>query len=70
MVWWGSCSEIGNIYCIPYSASSILKINPSNDTASTFGSLGAGGNKWHGGVLAPNGKIYCIFLFLWSNFGY
>jgi hypothetical protein len=31
---------------------------PSVDT-STIGGLGAG-NKWYGGVLAPNGKIYCI----------
>ena len=27
---------------------------------SSFGSVGAGNNKWAGGVLAPNGKIYCI----------
>ena len=30
-----------------------------NQTANTFGSL-AGSNKWIGGVLAPNGKIYGI----------
>lgn len=29
------------------------------ETVSTFGSIG-GGDKWYGGVLAPNGKIYGI----------
>ena len=29
-------------------------------TAVTFGSLGSGGYKWHGGVLAPSGIIYGI----------
>ena len=29
-------------------------------TASTFGSLRTGTDKWRGGVLAPNGKIYGI----------
>ena len=27
---------------------------------STFGSLAVDGGKWWGGVLASNGKIYCI----------
>ena len=31
---------------------------PTVDT-STISGLG-GGNKWYGGVLAPNGKIYCV----------
>lgn len=31
---------------------------PTVDT-STIAGLG-GGNKWYGGVLAPNGKIYCV----------
>jgi hypothetical protein len=37
----------------------VLKIDPTTDTASTFGAL-AGGDKWFGGVLAPNGMIYGI----------
>jgi hypothetical protein len=36
-----------------------LKIDPSNDTATTFGSV-AGADKWIGGVVAPNGFIYGI----------
>jgi hypothetical protein len=31
---------------------------PEN-TISLFGNF-SGVNKWHGGVLAPNGKIYCV----------
>ena len=32
---------------------------PTADT-TTISGLGAGGLKWRSGVLAPNGKIYCI----------
>jgi len=37
----------------------IHEINPTNQTASTFGSL-AGTSKWLGGVLSPNGRVYGI----------
>jgi len=37
----------------------VMKIDPTTDQASTFGSL-AGSYKWIGGVLAPNGMIYGI----------
>src|SRR5690606_29548350 len=37
--------------------SSILKIDPTTDTVSTFGSLASSG-KFYSGVLAPNGMIY------------
>ncbi|HOJ96851.1 MAG TPA: hypothetical protein PK024_08470, partial [Methanospirillum sp.] len=36
-----------------------LKIDPLNDSVSTFGSL-TGNWKWVGGVLASNGCIYGI----------
>jgi hypothetical protein len=49
----------GMLYCIPRDSTSVLKINPTNDTVSTFGSL-SGSLKWLGGVLAPNGMIYGI----------
>ena len=47
------------IYGIPYNSTSVLKIDPVTDTATTFGSL-SGTSKWFGGVLAPNGMIYGI----------
>jgi hypothetical protein len=54
----GVLAPNGKIYCPPtLDATSILVIDPTNDTTTTFGSL----NKvWAGGVLAPNGKIYFI----------
>jgi hypothetical protein len=55
----GVLAPNGMIYGIPFSATSILKIDPTNDTVSTFGSL-SGSAKWTGGVLAPNGMIYGI----------
>ena len=49
----------GCIYGVPYDSTTVLKIDPSDDSTTTFGSL-TGGNKWNGGVLAVNGYIYCI----------
>jgi DNA-binding beta-propeller fold protein YncE len=58
--WYGGVLALnGYIYGVPYNATTILKIDPDTDTATTFGSL-AGTAKWVGGVLAPNGCIYCI----------
>jgi len=37
----------------------VLEIDPSNNTTTLFGNF-AGNGRWHGGVLAPNGKIYGI----------
>lgn len=53
----GALANNGNIYCSPFNASSILKINTNNDTFSTFGT-GLGGNA--SAVLANNGMIYCM----------
>ena len=58
--WFGGVlAPNGKIYCVPQSATSILVIDPSNDTWYTFGSGSLSGNTWTSGVLAPNGKIYC-----------
>ena len=49
----------GFIYCIPWGATSVLRIDPVNNTTATFGSLGAG-NKWFGGAVDPvTNTIYC-----------
>jgi len=55
----GVLAPNGKIYCIPFSATQILEIDPSNNTTTTFGSFSAN-DKFRGGVLAPNGKIYAI----------
>ena len=70
--WGGVLAENGYIYCIPYCANYVLKID-TNYGSETYGKLskiefeitkeGVGGNYsynyWKGGVLAPNGIIYC-----------
>ena len=55
----GVLAPNGKIYGIPDDSTSVLCIDPSNNTTSRFGSL-SGTGKWVGGVLAPNGKIYGI----------
>ena len=64
----GVLAPNGKIYGIPNNASGILEIDPSlissGNPASaykTFGNFDSFGiEKWQGGVLAPDGKIYCI----------
>ncbi|MBN2160665.1 MAG: chitobiase/beta-hexosaminidase C-terminal domain-containing protein [Spirochaetes bacterium] len=52
----------GMIYGIPWSSTcdTILKIDPTTNTATTFGDVSsvAATYRWAGGALAPNGKIY------------
>lgn len=48
----------GLIYMIPSSATAVMVFNPFTETVATFGSLAVGAEKWVGGALAPNGKIY------------
>jgi hypothetical protein len=55
----GVLAPNGCIYGVPRDSTSVLKIDTSNDTITTFGSF-SGAGKWAGGVLAPNGFIYCI----------
>jgi hypothetical protein len=56
----GTLAPNGNIYGIPMFASaasqSIILINPSTNTVSTFGTVSQG---YNGGVLGPDGNIYC-----------
>ena len=54
----GVLAPNGKIYCIPSYDTSVLVIDPTTNTSSTFGSFSTSG--WSGGVLAPNGKIYGI----------
>ena len=58
-----------HIYFVPWSADNILELNPETGAlnpidisqhATTFFQLGAGSNKYAGGVLAPNGHIYLV----------
>ena len=66
--WYGGMlAPNGNIYCIPHVSSDILIINPSNNTTSyirgitvaNYPTIVSDSQKWIGGALAPNGKIYC-----------
>ena len=53
----GVLAPNGMIYGIPYGLNTVLKIDPTTDTATTFGSMSAAGDSV-GSVLAPNGLIY------------
>lgn len=64
----GALASDGKIYCTPQDATDFLIIDTINLSAcrSTLGMNGATGttslsglNKYRGGCLAPNGKIYC-----------
>ena len=57
----GVLATNGKIYGIPRTATSVLIIDPNDNTIDTTTLSGIPtGNNWTGGVLAPNGKIYCI----------
>ena len=58
--WWGAVLAPNgtDIYVPPYSQTTMLKINTSNNTATTIGTYNGTVGKWAGGVLAPNGYIY------------
>jgi hypothetical protein len=54
--WWGGVlAPNGMIYGMPFSSTSVLKIDPTTDTAMVVSAVTAGKV---GGVLAPNGIIY------------
>jgi hypothetical protein len=62
----GACAgvdwtNVGSSYWSGYQTCINATVDQSgSDATSTFGSLGSGGYKWWGGVLAPNGYIYGI----------
>jgi streptogramin lyase len=73
--WYGGVvTSNGNIYCIPYNSSNILIINTLDNTTSyitgitvaNYPTIVANTDKWIGGALAPNGKIYCAPYFAQS----
>ena len=47
-------------FCMPRNAAQVLIVDPATDTAdiSTIVGLSGSADKWRGGVLAGNGKIY------------
>jgi hypothetical protein len=49
----------GFLYTVPRSASVIIKIDPITNTGVEFGSL-VGSNKYRGGVVGADGKVYFI----------
>jgi hypothetical protein len=53
----GVLAPNGKIYCLPYSGSKILELDPNTRTASTFGTVSG---SYKVSVLAPNGKIIGI----------
>jgi hypothetical protein len=56
----GSIGLDGNIYCPACDTSSVLKIDVTTNTCTTFGHTGTLKNKWQGGILGRDGCIYCI----------
>jgi len=56
----GVLAPNGHIYCIPYTMSSVDRIDPTDDSIKSAGMVSSDVGKWAGGVLAPNGRIYCI----------
>ena len=57
--WYGGITgDDGCVYGVPYRSSSVLRIDPSNDTAKLIGpNYGIAKYFWHGGILR-HGKIY------------
>ena len=56
----GILAPNGKIYGIPHSLGYVLRIDPSDDTVDSVGTVYGGSSKYWGGVLAPNGSIYGI----------
>lgn len=66
--WYGGVlAPNGKIYCIPLEANNILVINTFDNTTSyitgitvaNYPTIVTDREKWIGGAIAPNGKIYC-----------
>ena len=62
----GFCAAAGSSSGRDLNAATVLKIDPSDDSVSTFGSLGDGGGKWYGGVLAAS---FWVVGASWKHFG-
>jgi hypothetical protein len=59
--WFGGCVGIdGKIYFVPYNATQIAELDPSDDSITLWGDFPAGGSKWLTGTVAGDGKIYCL----------
>jgi hypothetical protein len=67
--WFGGVlAPNGKIYCVPANSSQILVIDTNDNsyyyisgiTNANYPTIAADIQKWGGGVLASNGKIYCI----------
>lgn len=57
----GSISPVdGCIYCIPQSATRVLKIDPQTDACTFVGPKLEGTYKWYGGLAARDGAIYGV----------
>ena len=55
----GVAADNGLIYGIPWNSSRIPVINPVNNSINFIEGIDTTFNKYRGGVMAPNGKIYC-----------
>lgn len=55
----GSHGADGCVYGMPSDATSVLRIDPKNSKAITFGKVPIQQNKWQGGVLCPSDK--CVY---------
>lgn len=49
----------GKLYTLPYSNTNVYKVDPDTDTSSIIGTVG-GTQRYIGGCLASNGKIYAF----------
>jgi hypothetical protein len=54
----------GNVYCIPFTAQRVMKINtsvtPATMTLIGSGSLGENSGKWMSGALSTDGNVYAV----------
>ena len=51
----------GKLYCSPFSASKVLRIDPATDTTELIGDVlePSGNIRWSGIAAAADGKLYC-----------
>lgn len=55
----GVLADNGNIYMCPRGQTSMLELDPSNDSTTKISLSGVSGDEYTGGLLAQNGNIYC-----------